>query len=576
MGKTKRILTNWRVIVLLIAVLLAVLAIHPAPWATGVVIKAVEKNSSASLAGIQNPSAEAAPLSKERVLAINGKSITSVSEYYDMMGDFRINQTIQLKTTARIYQLKIQPEIVVTKLNTTESKVVQETIAVNQTVNGSVVQVNKTINKTIQVPKTLQTVKGPADIGLTVDEAPVTNLRKGLDLQGGTRVILKPVGNTSPETIGLLVDSLNERLNVYGLSDILITTVGGSELLGQSDLIVVEIAGATAQEVSDLVQQQGKFEGTIANKTILSGANKDITYVCRTADCSGLDPYRGCYGIEGGIGCSWRFDIALTPDAANTMAEATRNLAVVGTGTDRYLSENINLYLDDELVTSLRISASLRGQQATGITISGFSGGISDQEARTNAAKEMRTLQTVLITGSLPTKLEIVKIDTISPALGPAFIKNAILLALLSTAAVAIVLTLVYRRLAIAIPIILTAVFELTLVLGIAAVLRWQLDLASIAGLIIAIGTGVNDQIIITDEALRRESGGSSFRERIKRAFFVVMAAYFTNAVAMIALWTFGAGLLKGFALTTILAVTVGVLVTRPAYAAIVNILVEE
>ena len=37
-----------------------------------------------------------------------------------------------------------------------------------------------------------------------------------------------------------------------------------------------------------------------------------------------------------------------------------------------------------------------------------------------------------------------------------------------------------------------------------------------------------------------------------------------------------GAGLLKGFALTTILGVSVGVFITRPAYAAIVELLIKE
>ena len=37
-----------------------------------------------------------------------------------------------------------------------------------------------------------------------------------------------------------------------------------------------------------------------------------------------------------------------------------------------------------------------------------------------------------------------------------------------------------------------------------------------------------------------------------------------------------GAGLLKGFAFTTIIGVTVGVLVTRPAYAVIVEALHQK
>jgi preprotein translocase subunit SecD len=54
------------------------------------------------------------------------------------------------------------------------------------------------------------------------------------------------------------------------------------------------------------------------------------------------------------------------------------------------------------------------------------------------------------------------------------------------------------------------------------------------------------------------------------------MAAYLTTVVAMVPLFFAGAGLLKAFAITTIMGVTVGVLITRPAYAAIVEILLKE
>ncbi|MBI4150899.1 hypothetical protein HY492_02125 [Candidatus Woesearchaeota archaeon] len=561
MGKMRNILTNWRVIVLIIVLLFAIIAISPNPWTDGVTIKSVEKNSSASLAGIENPKPTAQPLGKERVLAINTNEIHSVADYYAALDDVKINQTIQVKTTKRNYQLKILPEIVRVQLNETM------TVERNVTVNGT------TTAELVTVPKVREDIVGVADIGLAVDEAPTTNLRKGLDLQGGTRVILEPAEPVSQETMALLVDSLTQRLNVFGLSDVVVTTVGGTF---DDQLILIEIAGATAQEVSELVKQQGKFEAKIGDATVFRGG-QDVTYVCRTAECSGLDPERGCGQVQGGWACAFRFSIALSPEAAQRQADATRVLSVIGTGADRYLDKPLDLYLDDELVRSLNIGASLRGQAVTDIQISGSGSGISQQEALTTMFTEMKTLQTVLITGSLPVKLNLVKIDTISPVLGTSFIKNAMLLALISTLAVAVVLSVVYRKLKIVIPILFTAAAEVTIVLGIAALIRWNLDLASIAGIIIAIGTGVNDQIIITDEAVRKEaSGASNWKERIKRAFSVVFAAYFTNMVAMLALWFFGAGLLKGFAVTTILAVTAGVLVTRPAYAAIVNLLTEE
>ena len=54
------------------------------------------------------------------------------------------------------------------------------------------------------------------------------------------------------------------------------------------------------------------------------------------------------------------------------------------------------------------------------------------------------------------------------------------------------------------------------------------------------------------------------------------MAAYSTTVVAMLPLWFAGAGLLKGFAVTTIFGLTFGVFLTRPAFASIIQVLFKE
>ena len=189
----------------------------------------------------------------------------------------------------------------------------------------------------------------------------------------------------------------------------------------------------------------------------------------------------------------------------------------------------------------------------------------------------MKKLQTVMITGSLPVQLNIVKTDSISPILGEQFIRNSWIIAIASMIAVSLVIFIKYRKWKISVPVIITMLAEITCLLGIAAIIGWNIDIAAIAGIIVTIGTGVNDQIVITDETLsgRREQKGS-WKNMMKRAFFIIFAAFFTNVVAMLPLWFAGAGLLKGFAVTTILGITAGGLVTRPAYAQIVGMLVEN
>ena len=124
---------------------------------------------------------------------------------------------------------------------------------------------------------------------------------------------------------------------------------------------------------------------------------------------------------------------------------------------------------------------------------------------------------------------------------------------------------------------LITSFSELWLLLGFAALVGWNLDLASLAGIIIAVGTGVDHQIVITDETLRKDSQfGGNWKKKIKEAFFIIFVAYATTMFAMGPLLFAGAGLLKGFALTTMAGITFGVLITRPAYAAIIRILINR
>ena len=169
----------------------------------------------------------------------------------------------------------------------------------------------------------------------------------------------------------------------------------------------------------------------------------------------------------------------------------------------------------------------------------------------------------------------------ISPKLGEDFKTQAFYAGIGALIAVLLLVYFHYRNWKIAIPIASTSLFEVTIILGIAALIRWNLDLPSIAGIIAAIGTGVDQQIVITDELIGGERNlritrrASSLR-RIGRAFFIIFASAATTIAAMSFLLVYFVGTLKGFAVTTILGVLIGIFVTRPAYAEIAKYLIGE
>jgi len=401
--------------------------------------------------------------------------------------------------------------------------------------------------------------------GITVSDTPNSNIQTGLDLSGGSRALIKAQDvQLSKDDINDLAAVIDNRLNVYGITDMKVIPI--SDLAG-NNYIMIEIAGTTPDDLKELVSKQGKFEAKIVNETVFIGGNQDITSVCRNdATCAGIE---SCQKSSDGYFCNFRFSVYLSEAAAEKHANITDKLSVNTTPQGNYLSEKLDLYVDDSLLSSLSISEGLKGRVTTQIAISGSGTGTTQEEAYDDAEAEMHKLQTILITGSLPYKLEIVKLDTISPLFGQKFIFSIVLLAGSVFLIISLILFFRYRNYKTALAVILTMFSEAFITLAIASFIRWNLDAASIAGIIAGMGTGVNDQIVILDEAATNKS--LSLKERIKSALFIIFGAFFTIIAAMIPLFWAGAGMLKGLALTTIITVTAGILVTRPAFADIVN-----
>ena len=352
--KLKRIFTNFRVMILLFFLVAAIVVINPNPGIEDVTIRNIIAESAASEAGMQNLKSTTSPRSRERILLMNNKPIKSIEEYYAFTSTLRPNQSVQIKTNKGFYKLTTKPILNITVLNETEEKVIQEVQQVNQTINGTIQLVNKTVNKTITVNKIKSEVIGTENLGFDVYDSPTTNIRQGLDLQGGTRVLLQPDEKVSPEDMDIIITNMNQRLNVFGLSDVVIRTA--KDLTGQQ-YISVEIAGVSKSEIKDLLSKQGKFEAKIGNKTVFIGGKRDITYVCRTADCSGIDPSYGCsQESSSGWGCRFNFAISLSPKAAQNQADITALLSVVQENGQSYLNEvviDINPYIRIENVKAL-------------------------------------------------------------------------------------------------------------------------------------------------------------------------------------------------------------------------------
>jgi len=577
--KLKKFFT-WRVWLLLICIVLAVIAINPTPNAEGIEVRSVPTGSDIAEQGLS---------SGETLISINGQPINALQDYQAAISTLIYEeQEVQVKTTEEEVEYTITNDLDIfldENLTVLDSgKLTQQSTLLE--INGQEIETYEQYEDVLNelIPK--QTIKISTNKGeyaylsretpeFTIQEASSSNLLLGLDLQGGTRVLLQPVSDEeiTDADIADLIKVLENRLNVYGLSDIKIRT---AEDWAGNRFVLIELAGTTESEVQELISQQGFFEAKVGNESVFIGGKEDIPYVCRDdGSCSGI---RTCNPYGNQWNCEFSFSITLSQEAAERQAAATENLEVEYDETGgAFLSETLDLYLDEELVDSLRISEDLKGQATTSISISGPGYGANKAEAVEDAGTNMDKLQTILITGSLPFDIEIAQMNTVSPIMGESFVKNVLWVGFFALLAVALVVFIRYRAWKVVFPMIATGIAEILLILGFAAAVGWNLDMAAIAGIIAAVGTGVDDQIVIIDEAMKGvKEKFSNWKVRSKRAFFIIFAAYATTVAAMIPLWNAGAGLIRGFALTTIVGVTIGVFITRPAFAHIVEKLYEE
>src|SRR3989338_8997475 len=305
--KFKKIIKKWRVILLLLFLMLSVIAINPQFNKEGVAVRHIAQNSTAAFAGMQSPSSQLSATAYERIIKIDNKKISSLNDYHEALASSSSNLSIKIETDKNEYAL-LKSE----------------------------------------------------DLGITVSEIAGSNLKKGLELQGGSRVLLKPQDAISEQQRDDLLAVMEQRLNTYGLSDIRIRKA--DDLFGNK-YVSVEVAGASKQEVKDLIASQGKFEARIGEEVVFEGGEKDVTFVCRNdGSCSGI---RQCTEQGSGYLCTFAFQISLSENAAKRHAQITDKFDInISEEGREYLDKPLDLYLDDIFVESLQISADLKGVEA--------------------------------------------------------------------------------------------------------------------------------------------------------------------------------------------------------------------
>jgi preprotein translocase subunit SecD len=228
--------------------------------------------------------------------------------------------------------------------------------------------------------------------------------------------------------------------------------------------------------------------------------------------------------------------------------------------TSDFWLDTIAIVLDGNVVTAPEI-------------ISPIPGGTSQISGNFTQASATQ-LQNVLKYGSLPLNFKILSEDSVSATLGRAQLDGGLIAAAIGLALVVIYSFLYYRGLGI-VSVSSLIIAGCLAMLSVMLLTRYQsftLDLAGIAGLIVAIGITA-DSFVVFFERLRDEvREGKALRPAVeagwKRARRTILVSDTVSFLAALLLYYFSIGEVKGFAytlgLTTIIDVVVVFLFTKP------------
>lgn len=173
--------------------------------------------------------------------------------------------------------------------------------------------------------------------------------------------------------------------------------------------------------------------------------------------------------------------------------------------------------------------------------------------------QEANDLAIVLRAGALPAPLKILQDLTVGPSLGRDSIEKGIRSTLFAGALV-VLFMIVYYRLS---GVIADAALALNLIclIGALAGLNATLTLPGIAGIILTIGMGVDSNVLIFERIREELRQGRPVRLAVDggydKALLTIVDAHVTTLITGLALFLFGTGPIKGFAVTLCLGIAI-------------------
>ena len=347
-------------------------------------------------------------------------------------------------------------------------------------------------------------------------------IRLGLDLVGGSRIVYEaeiPDGYNQAN----LADDMNsvqkvirQRLTDKGFTEATVTLTGDNR-------VTVEIPQITNPE--EAVQTLG----TTAQLTFIDADGKEWL--------TGSDIKKATYGYGRPTGNEVTdvhyVQVQFTSEGQKKFAEATGNIAARTDGTNI-----MAIVMDNQVISSLSVSSQIDSDSCV----------ISGSFTRDSASE----LADLINAGQIPFSLKQVELRSVGPQLGADAMRTSLIAGAIGIVLVMLFMLIVYR-----IPGLVASIalcFYMVIEALIFSLVRVNLSLPGIAGIILSIGMAVDANVIIFERVKEELKNGKTVKSAIdsgfKRAFTAILDSNITTLIACAVLFFLGTGTIVGFATT--------------------------
>ncbi len=368
------------------------------------------------------------------------------------------------------------------------------------------------------------------------DETPAAvdngRIRKGIDLAGGS-VISFEVDEESEDYDPSLLTEENMDV-VEAIFSTRLTAAGYTEARisrGELGQITVEIPSVfDTDSAASLLGSTARLTFVDADgNTVLDGATD-------------IENAEHRYGqVSSGGTAEDYVELTLTADAVSKFADATEKAAAAASEGKNYIA----IMMDDTVISAPMVSSRIDSETCV------ISGDFTSETAN-ELANQIKS-------GALPFDMKITSQETIGAELGADALPTSLIAALLGILVVMIFMVFRYRISGLLADLaLLYYIGIIALVLGI---LRVNLSLSGIAGIVLSIGMAVDANVIIFERMKEELRLGKTIKATVEtsfhKAFTAILDSNVTTIITCVVLYLTGIGTVTGFAVTLGLGVIV-------------------